>query len=90
MAEEKCSIDDMATQMQRTPNSVKLKLKSIGLYSPPPAPSKWTEENDSLVIQLYNQGLSFSEIAGQLGRSEKAVIARLVLLRVKLFGYERG
>lgn len=84
MASESVPLDQMAVQLQRTPNSVRLKLKSLGLYKYTPMP-RWSEEDDALVIQMYNQGASFQEMAEHFKRSERAIVARLVHLRIQLF-----
>ena len=84
MAAENVTLGQMTEQLQRTPNSVRIKLKSLGLYVKPVQP-RWPEEDDKLVVQMYNQGVSFGEMAQHFNRSERAIIARLVYLRVKLF-----
>ena len=88
MAAENVSHDQMAEQLQRTPTSVRIKLKSLGLYTPKPVMPRWTEEEDSLVIQMYDQGASFEDMAQHFNRSPKAIVARLVNLRIKLFENE--
>ena len=75
----------MAEQLQRTPSSVRMKLKALGLYSPKPMMPRWTEEDDKLVVQMYDQGVTFEDMAQHFNRSPKAIVARLVNLRVKLF-----
>lgn len=85
MAADGVSRQDMATQLQRTPNSVQMKLKSLGLYVPQPMPPRWSKEDDKKVVDMYNQGLSFNEMSTELGRSVNAIIAHLILLRVKVF-----
>ncbi|MBO7117294.1 MAG: hypothetical protein J6V81_01300 [Bacteroidales bacterium] len=78
------AISDMAEHLGRTPNSVRMKLKAIGLYTPKPAPRPWTEEDDKHLVALYLEGRSFQDLAGIFFRSEKAVISRLVRLRAGL------
>ena len=85
MAAENVSHEQMAEQLQRTPSSVRMKLKALGLYSPKPMMPRWTEEDDKLVVQMYDQGVSFEDMAQHFNRSPKAIVARLVNLRVKLF-----
>lgn len=85
MAAENVSFEQMSEQLQRTPNSIRIKLKSLGLYTPKPSQPRWPEEDDKLVVQMYDQGVSFEDMAQHFNRSEKAIIARLVHLRVKLF-----
>jgi len=75
---------EMAGQLGRTPNAVKLKLQSLGLYIPKPAARPWTEEDDGKLVRMYLEGVSFAALAATFGRSEKAVITRLVLLRAGL------
>ena len=85
MAAENVSHEQMVEQLQRTPSSVRMKLKALGLYSPKPMMPRWTEEDDKLVVQMYDQGVSFEDMAQHFNRSPKAIVARLVNLRVKLF-----
>lgn len=85
MAADNVSIEQMSDQLQRTPNSVRIKLKSLGLYTAKPLQPRWTDEDDKLVVQMYDQGASFEDMAKHFNRSERAIIARLIHLRVKLF-----
>ena len=85
MAAEDVPHEQMSEQLQRTPNSIRLKLKSLGLYVPRAMPPKWSQEDDALLIQMYDQGVSFDDMALHFNRSPKAIVARLVNLRVKLF-----
>ena len=52
-----------------------------------PAQPRWTEEDDRLVVQMYDQGVSFEDMAKHFNRSEKAIVARLVNLRVRIFDH---
>ena len=85
MAADNVSMEQMSNQLQRTPNSIRIKLKSLGLYTERPIQPRWTEENDKLVVQMYDQGVSFEDMAKHFNRSLRAIVARLVNLRVKLF-----
>ena len=85
MATENVSHEQMAEQLQRTPSSVRMKLKALGLYSPKPMMPRWTEEDDKLVVQMYDQGVTFEDMAQHFNRSLHAIVSRLVNLRVKLF-----
>ena len=85
MAADNVSMEQMSNQLQRTPNSIRIKLKSLGLYTERPIQPRWTEENDKLVVQMYDQGVSFEDMARHFNRSPRAIVARLVNLRVKLF-----
>lgn len=85
MAADGLSKNDMATQLQRTPGSIQIKLKALGLYVPTPMPPRWTEEDDRKVIEMYTEGFSFEDMSAELHRSVNAVIARLILLRVRVF-----
>ena len=40
------------------------------------AHQRWTDDDDVLVKELFNEGKSVAEIAAQLGRSEPAISAR--------------
>ena len=85
MAADQLSLEDISAQLQRTPNSVKMKMKALGLYTPKPGPAAWSSEEESNLVKLYNEGLPFEEIAEGLGRSVSAVVTRLVHLRVNVF-----
>ena len=81
-------VQAMAEQLGRTPNSLRLRLKALGLWEAPPVPKQWTGEDDAALVESYEAGVSFDELAERFGRSVRAVIARLVLLRVRLFNGE--
>lgn len=85
MATDGVPLGNIAIQLQRTPNSVKMKLRSLGLYTPKPSSKPWSSDDESRLIQLYNDEVPFEEIADEFGRSVRAVVSRLVHLRVKLF-----
>ena len=78
----------MAGQLGRTPNSLRLRLKALGLWTSPPAPKQWTGEDDAALVEAYEAGTSFEELAERFGRSQRAIVSRLVLLRVRLFDRE--
>ena len=84
MAEDGVSREEMSQQLGRTPNAVKMKLQSLGLYVPKPAARPWTEEDDAALVRQYVGGASFSELAAAFGRTENAIISRLVRLRAGL------
>lgn len=88
MAADGVSKKDMATQLQRTPSSIQMKLKALGLYVPVPMPPRWTEEDDRKVTEMYTEGFSFEDISSELHRSVNAIIARLILLRVRVFDHD--
>lgn len=79
------SIREISEQLGRTQKSIRLKLIALGLYEPKPSPKAWTEEDEKLLVRMYNEDLSFKEMSDTLGRSEGAIVSRLVRLRVKLF-----
>ena len=85
MAADQVPFEQIANQLQRTPNSVKKKLKSLGLYTPKPMPGTWRSDDEARLIEMYNDGLPFEDIAQELGRSVSAVVTRLVHLRINLF-----
>ena len=78
-------LQDIAAHLQRTPNSLKLKLQSLGLLVKNPAAKPWAPEDDDALVKLYNDGEAFTAMAEHFGRSERAIIARLVKLRADLF-----
>ncbi len=75
---------EMSAQLGRTPNAIKMKLQSMGLYVPKPAARPWTDLDDAALVQQYRDGASFATLAATFGRSENAVISRLVRLRAGL------
>lgn len=85
MAADNIPIKDMSAQLQRTPNSVRLKLKALDLYVPPAAPRPWKPDDDRDLVSSYNEGKPFEEMAEHFGRSVDAIVSRLVRLRINLF-----
>ena len=84
MAEDGISRDEMSQQLGRTPNAVKMKLQSMGLYVPKPAAKPWTAPDDESLVKQYLEGATFSALAAAFGRTENAIISRLVRLRAGL------
>ncbi|MBQ9193962.1 MAG: hypothetical protein IJ156_09615 [Bacteroidales bacterium] len=72
---------EMASQLGRSPNAVRMKLQSLGLYMPQPAARPWTEDDERRLVDLYRSGTSFADLATAFGRSERAILTRLVRLR---------
>lgn len=85
MAEDGVPLGNIAIQLQRTPNSIKMKLRSLGLYTPKPSARPWTSADEEKLISMYNDDVPFEEMAQEFNRSVTAIISRLVRLRVKLF-----
>ena len=85
MAADKVPLAAMSEQLGRTPNSLRIKLKSLGLYEPAASPKLWTEEEEKQLVEMYKQDVSFEDMAAHFGRSVRALVSRLVLLRMKLF-----
>jgi hypothetical protein len=81
MAADGISRSEMSAQLGRTPNAIKMKLQSLGLYVPKPAGRTWTAEDEHLLVKLYREGASFAELAAAFGRTEGAILRRLILLR---------
>lgn len=79
------SIDDISQALQRTPRSVRMKLKAAGLYTPANRSRAWTTDDEETLKAMYRDGVSFEDMATQLDRSPKAVVAHLVHLRLNLF-----
>lgn len=71
----------MSEQLGRTPNAIKMKLQSLGLYVPKPAAKPWTDLDDAALVKQYCEGASFAALAATFGRTENAVISRLIRLR---------
>ncbi len=83
--EEGKSMEDIAKDIQRSPKSVRMKLKALGLYTPVNKSRAWTTDDDETLKDMYRDGVSFDDMATQLDRSPKAIVARLVRLRMNLF-----
>ena len=49
---------EMSEQLGRTPNAIKMKLQSLGLYVPKPAAKPWTDLDDDALVKLYREGAS--------------------------------
>ncbi|MBR5255892.1 MAG: hypothetical protein IKV62_03860 [Bacteroidales bacterium] len=81
MAADGISRADMSEQLGRTPNSIRMKLQSLGLYTPKPAAKPWTPLDDDALVKLYREGASFTTLSSTFGRSENAIITRLIRLR---------
>ena len=84
MAADGLSREAMSAQLGRSPNAVKMKLQSMGLYVPKPAAKPWTPQDEDALVEMYLSGASFSLLATTFGRTENAIIARLVRLRAGL------
>ena len=84
MAADGVSRADMSQQLGRTPNAIKMKLQSLGLYVPKPAARPWSADDDASLVRQYLAGASFATLAAAFGRSERAITARLILLRAGL------
>ena len=74
----------MSEQLGRTPNAVKMKLQSLGLYVPKPAAKPWTDLDDASLVKQYCDGASIAALAATFGRTENAILQRLILLRAGL------
>ena len=75
---------EISEQLGRTPNAIKMKLQSLGLYVPKPAAKPWTDLDDDDLVKLYREGASFTTLAATFSRSEKAIISRLIRLRAAI------
>ena len=85
MAADKVPLKEMSAQLGRTSNSLKMKLKSLGLYDPKPMPKQWSKEDEDLLVEMYKNEVSFEDMADILERTPQAVVSRLVKLRMDLF-----
>jgi hypothetical protein len=81
MAADGVARAEMAAQLGRSPNAIKLKLQSLGLYVPKPSAKPWTSEDEHSLVKLYRDGVSFAELASIFGRTESAILSRLIRLR---------
>ena len=81
MAADGVTRADMAAQLGRSPNAIKMKLQSLGLYIPKPAARPWTPADEDALVKMYREGVSFAELATAFGRTEGAILSRLIRLR---------
>ena len=81
---------DMSQQLGRSPNAIKMKLQSLGLYVPKPAARPWTPEDEDTLVKMYREGVSFAALAAAFSRTEGAVISRLIRLRAAVLPEEAG
>ena len=84
MAADGVSRAEMSEQLGRTPNAIKMKLQSLGLYVPKPAAKPWTDLDDDALVKLYREGATFSTLAVTFSRSENAILSRLIRLRAAI------
>ena len=84
MAADGVSREEMSAQLGRTPNAVKMKLQSLGLYVPKPAARPWTPADEAELVRLYREGIPFAELAAAFGRTEGAILSRLIRLRASV------
>ena len=84
MAADGVSRADMSQQLGRTPNAIKMKLQSLGLYVPKPAARPWSADDDASLVRQYLAGASFSTLATSFNRTENAILTRLIRLRAGL------
>ena len=84
MAADGVTRAEMSQQLGRTPNAIKLKLQSLGLYVPKPAGQPWSADDDASLVRQYLAGASFAALAAAFNRTENAVISRLIRLRAGL------
>ena len=84
MALDGVSRTEMSAQLGRTPGSIKMKLQSLGLYVPKPAARPWHSEDDAALVRQYCDGASIATLAAAFGRTENAILRRLILLRAGL------
>ena len=84
MAQDGVSREEMSAQLGRTPNAVKMKLQSLGLYVPKPAARPWTPADEDALVRMYREGVPFAELAAAFGRTEGAILRRLILLRASI------
>ena len=84
MAADGVSRADMSQQLGRSPNAIKMKLQSLGLYVPKPAARPWSADDDASIVRQYLAGASFASLATTFNRTENAIISRLIRLRAGL------
>ena len=89
IAADGISREEMSAQLGRTPNAVKMKLQSLGLYVPKPAARPWTPADEDTLVRMYREGVPFAELASAFGRSEGAILSRLIRLRASVLPESR-
>ena len=77
-------IDEIALDLGRTPKSVKLKLKELGILLPQNPGRKWTKEEDTFLENLLGDDITLTEICETMGRSRSSVMTRLLKMRDSL------
>ena len=90
MAADGVSRTDISQQLGRSPGAVKMKLQSLGLYVPKPAARPWTPEDEDALVKMYREGSSFAALAAAFGRTENAILSRLIRLRAAVLPEEAG
>lgn len=85
MAQDKVPLDAMSENLQRTKNAVRMKLKALGMWESRPAPQPWAEADDQELVRRYEAGEPFEALAAHFARTPKAIVSRLVKLRLSLF-----
>ena len=84
MAADGLSRAEMSQQLGRSPNAIKMKLQALGLYVPKPAARPWTADDDASLVRQYLAGASYAALASAFGRTERAILSRLIHLRAGL------
>ena len=84
MAADGITHAEMSAQLGRTPNAIKMKLQSLGLYVPKPAAKPWTSLDEETLVKQYREGASIATLAAAFNRTENAILRRLILLRAGL------
>ena len=76
----KYTYKDLASRFNRTEAAIKRRLKDLNVpYRPVPLDNhvKWTDEEDNLMINLYNQGYDAYSIAKKLNKTHLSIPDRL-------------
>ena len=81
MAADGVARADMSLQLGRSPNAIKMKLQSLGLYVAKPSARPWTPEDEAELVRRYREGSTFAALAAAFGRTEGASSSRLIRLR---------
>ena len=81
MAADGVARAEMAAQLGRSPNAIKLKLQSLGLYVAKPAARPWTPADEAELVRRDRDGAAVATLAAAVGRTERAILSRLIRLR---------
>ena len=78
----------MSEALGRSPKSVRMKLLELGLLTKGPGGKVWTKADDKILKHYYSEWMPLDLIASLLDCRIEDIIARLIVLKMKLFESE--